>query len=37
MKTRKFSRKALLALRQGLVCNRCDAVISFGNLEVDHI
>ena len=35
---RDFKRKALLAIKQGLVCNRCDSIkYSFDDLTVDHI
>ena len=36
-KNRRFRRKVLLALKQGLVCNRCDAVTPLRNLEMDHV
>lgn len=35
--TKKFQAKILLAYRQGLVCNRCDSVCRFDELEIDHV
>ena len=34
---RKYKRKLLLALKQGLVCNRCHKVCSWGELTPDEI
>ena len=36
-RNKDFQRKVLLAYKQGLVCNRCDSIYEFNNLEVDHV